>query len=217
MRHWVQHKAIEDRPTSTRCAQLLALQRARVIDAISRTEEGEMGHSILERDMPDHEDHHCEPSKRMKLRYSPSDVNTGNRSVHSSDGSPRSMHPRSGSARPRNSTTLTLGQPPLPLPPLNKLRKIKMRESCRNSAASPRRSCAIGRSTRPSRTCRPAPHKCANACLAPGAGYRCHLPHRGGRHGPLNPTAGHARRRGLLLRANQEEETSILAIRCQHW
>jgi hypothetical protein len=48
---------------------------------------------------------------------------------------------------------------PLPLPPLTKPnlpRKMKI-QSCRNSAASPRRSCTIGRSTRPSRTGRPAP------------------------------------------------------------
>ena len=31
-----------------------------------------MGHSILQKDMPDDEDYHCEPKKRRKLRYSPS-------------------------------------------------------------------------------------------------------------------------------------------------
>ena len=41
-----------------------------------------MGHSILQQDMPDEEDYYCEPTKRRKRRYSPSDVNTGNRSVH---------------------------------------------------------------------------------------------------------------------------------------
>ena len=70
MRHWVQRKAIEDRPPSARCAQMLALHRAQIIDAISRTEECEMGHSLLQRDMPDDEDYLCEPSKRRKLRYS---------------------------------------------------------------------------------------------------------------------------------------------------
>ena len=53
---------------------------------------------------------------------------------------------------------------PLPLPPLNKLasqlpRKMKI-QSCWNSAASPRRSCAMGSSTRPSRTGRPV-RKCS--------------------------------------------------------
>ena len=41
-------------------------------DAISRTDEGDMGHSILQKNMPDDEGYHCEPSKRRKLRYSPS-------------------------------------------------------------------------------------------------------------------------------------------------
>ena len=68
MFHWVQHKAIEDSPPSARCAQMLALHRAKIIDAISRTEECEMGHSLLQRDMPDDEDYHCEPSKRRKFR-----------------------------------------------------------------------------------------------------------------------------------------------------
>jgi hypothetical protein len=40
-------------------------------DAISRTEEGDDGHSILQKDMPDDEKYHCEPNKRRKLRYSP--------------------------------------------------------------------------------------------------------------------------------------------------
>ena len=51
----------------------------------------------------------------------------------------------------------------LPLLPLNKhasqqLREMKERQAIfRNSAASQRRSCAIGRSTRPSKTSSPAP------------------------------------------------------------
>ena len=51
---------------------MLALHRAQVVDAISRSKEGDMDHSILQQDMPDDEDHHCEPTKRRKLRYPPS-------------------------------------------------------------------------------------------------------------------------------------------------
>lgn len=58
MRHRVQHKAIKDRPPSTRCAQMLALHQTQVIDAIFCTEEGDMGHSILQGDMPDDEHFH---------------------------------------------------------------------------------------------------------------------------------------------------------------
>ena len=43
-------------------------------DAISRTDEGDMGLFLLPKSMPDDEDYHCEPSKRRKLRYSPSDL-----------------------------------------------------------------------------------------------------------------------------------------------
>ena len=92
--------------------------------------------------------------------------------------------------------------------------------SCRNRAASQRRSCARRCSTRPSR--RPASkHQVwANSRLAPG--LQCHLPHRRRRHGPLHPPKEHAGRRGLSLRAVQEEETSILTVRVAlvlppHW
>jgi hypothetical protein len=70
---------------SFRCSRPLARQVAvilssrtptsmtsQVIDAISRTDEGDMGHSILQQDMPDDENYHCEPSNRGKLRYSAS-------------------------------------------------------------------------------------------------------------------------------------------------
>jgi hypothetical protein len=88
---------------------------------------------------------------------------------------------------------------------------MKMRPSCRNIAASPRSSCAVGRSTRPSRTGRPAPD--VRKCL-PCTGRRFSMlsPASEGRHGPLNPPAGYARRRGLSLRADQEEVPSILTI-----
>ena len=69
MRNWEQHKAIEDRPPSSRCEKMLRVHRTQLFDAISRTEEGDMGHSILQKDMPDDEDYHCEPNKRRKLRY----------------------------------------------------------------------------------------------------------------------------------------------------
>jgi len=72
MRNGEQHKAIEDRPPRYRSEKMLRLRRTQVLDAISRTEEGDMGHSILQKDMPDDEDYHCEPNKRRKLRYSPS-------------------------------------------------------------------------------------------------------------------------------------------------
>ena len=39
-------------------------------DAITRTDEGDAGHSILQKDMPDDEEYDCEPNKRRKLRYS---------------------------------------------------------------------------------------------------------------------------------------------------
>ena len=104
-----------------------------------------------------------------------------------------------------------------PLPPLNKLASLprKMKESqasCRNSAASRRRSCAIGCSTRPSRTSSPAPD--VRKCL-PCAGRRSSMPSPAQmrRHGPLHPPTGHAGQRGLSLRAVQEDETAILAIR----
>ena len=61
MRHWEQHKAIEARPTSSTCAKMLALHRDQVLNAITRTEEGDMSHSILQLDMPADEDYHCEP------------------------------------------------------------------------------------------------------------------------------------------------------------
>ena len=38
LRHWAQHTAIEDKPPSATSAQMLALQRAQVIDAIYRIE-----------------------------------------------------------------------------------------------------------------------------------------------------------------------------------
>ena len=41
-------------------------------DAISRTYEGDMGHSFLQKNMPHDEDYDCEPSKGRKLRHSPS-------------------------------------------------------------------------------------------------------------------------------------------------
>ena len=47
---------------------MLALHRARVIDAISRTEEGEMGRSILQGDMPDEEDYHDEEDYVSRTR-----------------------------------------------------------------------------------------------------------------------------------------------------
>ena len=59
MRHWEQHKAIEDRPTSPRCAKMRALHRDQVFNAITRTEEGHMSHVTL----PADEDYHCEPRR----------------------------------------------------------------------------------------------------------------------------------------------------------
>ena len=52
MRNWGQHKAIEDRPTCSRCEKMLCLHRTQVFDAISSTEEGDMCHSALQMDMP---------------------------------------------------------------------------------------------------------------------------------------------------------------------
>ena len=72
MRNWEQHNAIADKPPSSRSEEMLRLHRAQHFDAITRTDEGDMGHSLLQKDMPDDEDYHCEPNKRRKLRYSPS-------------------------------------------------------------------------------------------------------------------------------------------------
>ena len=72
MRNWEQHLTIQDNPPSSRCAELDRMHRSQAIDAISRTQEGDSGHSILQQDMPDDEEYDCEPNKRRKLRYSPS-------------------------------------------------------------------------------------------------------------------------------------------------
>ena len=45
---------------------MLALHRARVIDAISRTEDGEMGHSIFQQDMPGDEDNRIRVGSSQK-------------------------------------------------------------------------------------------------------------------------------------------------------
>lgn len=52
--------------------------------------------------------------------------------------------------------------------------KMNLRQSYRKSVASPRRSCAIGCSTRPSRTAYQAPDV-LRWLPCTGAGYRCHL------------------------------------------
>ena len=54
------------------CGEMHRLHRAQPFDAITRTGEGDAGHSILQKAMPDDEDYHCEPNKRRKFRYSPS-------------------------------------------------------------------------------------------------------------------------------------------------
>ena len=74
MRNWVQHKDIADKPPSARSAELERMHRVQPIDALSRTEEGDDGHSILQKDMPDDEAYDCEPNKRRKLRYSPREI-----------------------------------------------------------------------------------------------------------------------------------------------
>jgi hypothetical protein len=66
MRHWPQHKAIEDKMPSARCGHLQALHRVQVADAILRTKEGKPDHSILQTDVPGREELDCEPSKRRK-------------------------------------------------------------------------------------------------------------------------------------------------------
>ena len=53
-RNWKQHKAIEDRPPRARGDQL---HRAQLFDAITRADQGDMGRSILQKDMPDDEDY----------------------------------------------------------------------------------------------------------------------------------------------------------------
>jgi hypothetical protein len=58
MRNWEQHKAIEDKPPSSRSEKMLRLHRTQLFDAITRTDESDMGHSILQKDMPDDEDYH---------------------------------------------------------------------------------------------------------------------------------------------------------------
>ena len=69
MHNWEQHKAIADKPPSSRSAEMLRLHRAQPFDAITRTDEGNTGHSVLQKDITDDEDY-CEPNKRRKLRYS---------------------------------------------------------------------------------------------------------------------------------------------------
>ena len=54
MRNW----AIEVVLASARGAEMLRLHRAQLFNAITRTDEDDMGHSILQKDMPDDEDYH---------------------------------------------------------------------------------------------------------------------------------------------------------------
>ena len=63
MRNWEQHTAIAGKPPSSRCAEMHRLHRTQPFDAITCTEEGDAGHSILQKDMPDDEDYHCCPSR----------------------------------------------------------------------------------------------------------------------------------------------------------
>ena len=54
MRNWAQHKAVEDVPSNPRIAEmdrLARLHRAQAFDAVTRTDEGDMGHSILQKDI----------------------------------------------------------------------------------------------------------------------------------------------------------------------
>ena len=60
MRNWAQHKDIADKPPSARSAELERLHRVQPFDAISRTEEDDDGHSILQKDMPDDKEYDCE-------------------------------------------------------------------------------------------------------------------------------------------------------------
>ena len=54
------------------CGEMHRLHRAQPFDAITRTEEGDEGHSILQKNMPDDEEYDCEPNERRKLRHPPS-------------------------------------------------------------------------------------------------------------------------------------------------
>ena len=72
MRNWVQHKDVANKPPSSRCAEMERMHWSQSVNAISRTDVADEGHSILQQDMPDDEEYECEPNKRRKLRYSPS-------------------------------------------------------------------------------------------------------------------------------------------------
>ena len=62
----VQHKAIgRSSPDVRKCLPCTG----QVIDAISRTDEGHMGHLILQQNMRDDEDYHCEPAMNFEGRH----------------------------------------------------------------------------------------------------------------------------------------------------
>ena len=58
MRNWAQHKAIEAVLPNARAAEMHRLHKAQKFDAVTRTDDGEVGHSILQKDVPDDEDYH---------------------------------------------------------------------------------------------------------------------------------------------------------------
>ena len=69
MRHWGPHASAEEEPPSARCKHLRMLHRTHTCIAISSTEDGEPGHSILQHDMPDQEEHDCPEAKKRRLKH----------------------------------------------------------------------------------------------------------------------------------------------------
>jgi hypothetical protein len=72
MREWPQHKAVRVLgPPNLRCAALHLRHASQKIACISRTVEGQHGHSLLQRSMPDEEDRDCVPNKRKTITWTP--------------------------------------------------------------------------------------------------------------------------------------------------
>ena len=51
MRNWAPHMVIEAVPPNARTAKKLSLHKAQKFNAVTRTDEGDMGHSILQKDI----------------------------------------------------------------------------------------------------------------------------------------------------------------------
>ena len=72
MRGWAPHKdARENGAPQSRATALHQRHATQTFDCISRTVEGQPGHSRLQASMPDEEDRDCAPGKRLKITWTP--------------------------------------------------------------------------------------------------------------------------------------------------